>query len=171
MKIESLKGSLSSWPVNLKRLIIAFVLILNVGFFTGFSFVGETTSFNSRGIEENYLGNEEDENAEVMLFKKSKREILTLVHNHILSLSVIFFVLALLMYISEVPDIWRSLLMWEPFMSLLFTFGGIYVLWSGVTWFAYVIMVSGTALVVSILGMSYFILRSCLIRIPNQNMS
>ena len=162
MRIESLQGSLSSWPINLKRLIIAFVLILNVGFFTGFSFVGETTSFNKKGIEENYLGNEDDENAEVMLFKKSKREVLTLVHNHILSLAVIFFMLALLLYLSEVPHLWRSLLMWEPFISLLLTFGGIYILWLGVSWFSYVIMISGTALVISIIGMSFFILKSCL---------
>ena len=46
---------------------------------------------NVSDIETHYLGNENDEDAEIMKFKKNEREILTIVHGHILSMSVIFF--------------------------------------------------------------------------------
>ena len=114
------------------------------------------------GIESNYLGNEEDEEAEVMQFKKSHREILTLIHNHILSLSVVFFLLGLLFYSTRVQGKLRSILLFEPFLSLLLTFGGIYILWLGINWFSYVIMVSGMAMILSVILLSFFIIRDCL---------
>ncbi|MFD2432291.1 hypothetical protein ACFSO9_01310 [Mesonia maritima] len=87
----NLEGKLHTFPKALKLLIGTFLIVLSVGYFTGLTFVGETTSNSAKGIQENYLGNENDENAEVMKFKKSEREMLTIVHTHILSMSVIFF--------------------------------------------------------------------------------
>ena len=115
-----------------------------------------------RGIERNYLGNEEDEGAEVMQFRKSEKEVLTLIHNHVLSLSLIFFVLGVLVYATEIKRGVKSMLLFEPFVSLLLTFGGIYMLWLGITWFKYVIMISGLALVLSLLLMSFYVIRACI---------
>ncbi|MCA0931232.1 hypothetical protein LCM02_02135 [Lutimonas saemankumensis] len=157
-----IRGVMASMPRKFRLFVICFVLILNVGFFTGFSFVRVTTSLNSQGIEQNYLGNEDDENAEVMHFKKSEREILTLIHNHVLSLSLIFFILGILLYMCKVPDRLVSILMFEPFLSLLLTFGGIYILWKGVIWFKYVIMASGFAMVLSLILMSTLVIKCCL---------
>lgn len=158
-----LKGSLSRMSKEFRILVLCFVFLLNVGFFTGFNFVRVTTAMSPSGIESNYLGNEEDQEAEVMQFKKSHREILTLIHNHILSLSIVFFVLGLLFFCTRVDGTMRSILLFEPFLSLILTFGGIYVLWSGIAWFTYVIMISGMAMVVSVILLSFFIIRDCLI--------
>ena len=158
-----LTGSLSSWPRQLRLLVAVFVITLNVGFFTGFSFVRLTTSLSPSGIESNYLGNESDEEAEVMQFRKSEKEVLTLIHNHILSLSIIFFILGMLLYATDISAWWKTLLMFEPFVSLVLTFGGIYVMWSGWTWFKFVVMVSGMAMLLSVLLMSFFILRACFV--------
>ncbi|WKK66992.1 hypothetical protein [Lutimonas zeaxanthinifaciens] len=157
-----IRGVMASLPHKFRLFVVCFVLLLNVGFFTGFSFVRVTTSLNSQGIQQNYLGNEDDENAEVMHFKKSEQEILTLIHNHVLSLSLIFFILGTLLYMCQVPDRLASFLMFEPFLSLLLTFGGIYILWKGVTWFKYVIMVSGFAMVLSLILMSVLVIKCCL---------
>ncbi|MGI9531051.1 hypothetical protein [Lutimonas sp.] len=156
------KGALGSMSLQFRLFVVCFVLILNVGFFTGFNFVRVTTSLNSTGIEENYLGNEEDEDAEIMHFKKSEQEVLTLVHNHILSLSLIFFVLGVLMYMTNEKSTTVGFLMFEPFVSLVLTFGGIWLLWKGVIWFKYVIMISGSLMVFSILVMSFLIIKNCL---------
>jgi len=86
-----INGLIITLPKEIKLLIGAFIIVLSIGFYTGLLFVGETSSVNPSGIEEQYLGNEDDENAEVMRFKKSDQEMLTLVHNHILSMSIIFF--------------------------------------------------------------------------------
>lgn len=161
-----IKNSLGSMPLQFRIFVICFVLVLNLGFFTGFNFVRVTTSLNSQGIEQNYLGNEGDEEAMEMHFKKSEQEILTLIHNHILSLSLIFFILGGLLYMTNVPSKLKSILLFEPFLSLVLTFGGIYVLWRGVIWFKYVIMLSGMAMVLSLTMMSALVIWCCIF--PNK---
>ncbi len=152
-------ASLSKFPKEIKLLISAFIITLNVGFFTGINFIKITSTFDSKGIESNYLGNEDDDDAEVMQFKKSKKEILTLVHNHILSLSVIFLLLGGILSLTSVNKTLKKFLMFEPFISIILTFGGIYILWSGVLWFKYIIMFSGIAMILSMILSSFFILK------------
>jgi len=158
-----LNNALGSMSLQFRLFVVCFVVVLNLGFFTGFNFVRVTTSLNSSGVEQNYLGNEEDEDAEIMHFKKSEQEVLTLIHNHVLSLSLIFFTLGVLMYMTGTSSTTKGFLMFEPFVSLLLTFGGIYLLWSGLVWFKYIIMISGMLMVLSILLMSFLIIKDCLV--------
>lgn len=144
-----LNGLIYTFPKELKLLIGAFIIILSIGFFTGLLFVDETSSINPNGIEEQYLGNESDENAEVMKFKKSDQEMLTLVHNHILSMSIIFFLLGLILSTTKLNKTLKVILMIEPFVSVILTFGGIYLLWKGVFWMTYIVMFSGTLMTLS----------------------
>ena len=136
-------GLLSSFPKEIKIFIAAFVVILSIGFFTGLLFVSETSTTSSDGIVENYNGNEEDEDAEVMKFKKSEREMLTIVHTHILSMSFVFFLLGGLVWLTKLSKKLKLFLTVEPFLSVLLTFGGIYFLWTGVIWMKYVVIFSG----------------------------
>lgn len=140
MKIH---GSIHQFSKEIKTLILVFITTLSIGFFGGISFIGNTTSYKASGIETNYLGNEEDEEAEIMKFKKSERDILTLVHNHILSLSVIFFLVSLILATTSVNHRLKLFLMLEPFVSLVLTFGGIFLMWKGILWFKYIVLFSG----------------------------
>ena len=142
-------GLIHQFPKEIKSLIFVFIIILSVGFYGGLSFVNNTTSMNSSEIESHYLGNENDETAEVMKFKKSEGEILTIVHNHILSLSVIFFLLSLILATTSINKKFKYFLMIEPFLSIILTFGGIYLLWSGITWFKYIVIISGILMTIS----------------------
>ncbi len=142
-------GKIHSFPKEIKTLILVFLVLLSIGFYTGLAFVNETTTINPQEIESHYNGNEDDENAVKMQFKKSKRELLTLVHNHILSLSIIFFILALILSTTSINKRVKYFLMFEPFASVLLTFGGIYLLWIGITWFKYIVMISGIAMTLS----------------------
>lgn len=142
-------GLIHTFPKEVKAVLVAFVITLSVGFYGGLSFVRSTTSMSLTGIETHYLGNENDEEAEIMKFKKSKGEILTVVHNHILSLSVIFLLLSLILSTTSINKKLKHFLMIEPFFSLIFTFGGIYLLWSGIIWFKYIVIFSGTLMVLS----------------------
>ena len=142
-------GLIHRFPKEIKMLIAVFLIVLSIGFFTGLLFVNDTSNMDSQGIEMQYLGNEFDEDADIMKFKKSEREILTLVHNHVLSLSMIFFIVALILSTTSINKRFKKFLMIEPFISVLLTFGGIYILWTGVTWFKYVIMISGTLMTFS----------------------
>ncbi|MBK5210315.1 MAG: hypothetical protein JJE44_12570 [Flavobacteriaceae bacterium] len=136
-------GLIHQFPKEIKSLILIFIGVLSIGFYGGLSFVNNTTAMSSSGIESHYLGNEDDEAAEIMEFKKSESEILTIVHSHILSLSVIFFLLSLILATTSINKKFKYFLMIEPFLSIILTFGGIYILWSGITWFKYVVIFSG----------------------------
>lgn len=86
-----LNGLIYTFPKEIKALLVAFVVVLSVGFFTGLLFVNNTSSVNPTGIEEQYLGNENDADASVMKFKKTEKQMLNIVHSHILSMALIFF--------------------------------------------------------------------------------
>jgi hypothetical protein len=157
-----LKGLIYQFPKEIKLLIVAFICTLSIGFYSGISFVKTTTNANPNGIEQRYLGNEDDENATKMMFKKSEGEIMTTVHSHILSLSVIFFMVSLLLSTTDISQKLKLFLMIEPFFSLIFTFGGIYLLWKDIHFMKYVIMISGFFMTATYTASIFIILKQIL---------
>jgi hypothetical protein len=140
-------------PKPVKFFLVAFLVALSVGYFTGINFVRVTESSTPKGVVENYNGNEDVPEATTLKFKKGKREMLTIIHTHILSISFIFFLLGILVWGTD-QSIWlKSFLTIEPFISVLTTFGGIYMLWLGYSFFSYVVIFSGILMTLSyILG-------------------
>lgn len=136
-------------PRPLKHLVGVFLVVLSIGYFTGIAFVENTTSLAPEGIVENYTGNEEDEEATIMKFRKSDREMLTILHTHILSMSLIFFILGFLVYGCPLPSSLKYFLMIEPLISVVLTFGGIYLVWLGYEWLTYLVMLSGALMTLS----------------------
>jgi hypothetical protein len=157
-----LNGLIVTLPKEIKLLIGAFIITLSIGFYTGLLFVGETSTANPHGIEEQYLGNEDDENAEVMRFKKSDKEMLTLVHSHILSMSIIFFLLGSIVSITKLKKKLKLFLIVEPFLSVVFTFGGLYFLWTGILWMKYIVMFSGILMTLTFTASVLVILKQLL---------
>tara|TARA_R110001583_G_scaffold171551_2_gene325180 strand:- start:23108 stop:23599 length:492 start_codon:yes stop_codon:yes gene_type:complete len=151
-------GLIHQLPKEIKAVIFVFIITLSIGFYGGLSFVNNTTSMQPNGVESNYLGNENDEEAEIMKFKKSEREILTIVHNHILSMSVIFFLLSIILSTTSINKKLKYFLMVEPFLSVILTFGGIYFLWSGILWFKYIIIISGVFMTLTFVISTFSIL-------------
>lgn len=142
-------GLILELPKTIKLFLAVFVLVLSVGYFTGLLFVNSTSTANPNGIEEHYLGNEDQDEATVMKFKKSDKEMLSIVHSHILSMSLIFFLLGGILSITKLNPTLKKVLMIEPLLSVIFTFGGIYFLWKGILWMKYIVMVSGTLMTLS----------------------
>ena len=161
-----INGLLSTFPKEIKLLIGAFLVVLSIGFYIGLLFVGETSSTKPTGIEEHYLGNEAIEDAQVMKFKKSPKEMLTIVHTHILSMSFIFFLVGLILTTTRLNKKLKLFLILEPFLSVLLTFGGIYFLWKGITWFKYIVIFSGILMTLTF-TVSTFIIFSQLLKKRN----
>jgi hypothetical protein len=161
-------GLLSTFPKEVKLFIGAFVIILSIGFYTGLLFVNETSTGTSSGVEENYLGNEYDETAEIMKFQKSEREMLTTVHTHVLSMSFIFFLLGILVWLTKLPNNVKLFLTVEPFLSVLLTFGGIYLLWKGVLWMKYIVIFSGVLMALTFMISSVLVLYQLILN-PTQS--
>lgn len=135
--------NLRQLPSELKLFVGLFLVVLSIGFFTGINFVHLTTEGTVQGIEENYLGNETNDAAELMKFKKSENQLLNIIHTHILSLSVIFFILGGLVYLTSYRIKLKKLLLYEGLLSVLTTFGSMYLLWAGIWWMKYLLMLSG----------------------------
>ncbi len=141
---------------------MAFVFTLSVGYFTGLAFVFQTESNTASGMDENYNGNEDSSDVMVMKFKKGQREMLTIVHTHVLSISLIFFASGILLFFSEVPKKIKAFLLVEPFVSVVITFGGIYLLWYGLGFMAYFVLLSGALMTLSyVLGAAYILRELC----------
>lgn len=155
-------GVLGAFPKEIRLFIGVFVVILSIGYFTGLLFVQQTESTTPAGIEENYLGNEEDEDPAVMKFKKGNREMLTIVHTHVLSMSFIFFLLGGLVWITKAPKKIKLFLTIEPFISIILTFGGIYLMWSGISWFRYVVVLSGILMTITYTCSAFLVLWQCI---------
>lgn len=153
-------------PKPLRLSLSFFLIALSFGYFSGLDMLKQTTDFNSAGIEQNILGNEFDEAAEELHFKMSERELHAIIHSHVISISMILLVLSSFLYFSSWSSRFKLFLMVEPFISLVVTFGGLWLLWLGFTWVKYVIMVSGILMHLSIILMIVIALKELVIGKP-----
>lgn len=144
-----IQGLIYTLPKELKLLVTTFLVVLSVGFYSGITFVENTSGFSTQGVQENYLGNESDEDSEVLKFKKNEKHMLNIIHSHILSMGVIFFLLGGLLSLTKINPTFKKFLMIEPLLSVLVTFTGIYLLWTGVLWMKYIVMFSGILMTAS----------------------
>jgi len=85
--------------------------------------------------------------------------MLTLVHNHILSMSIIFFLIGGLVSITKLSKKLKLFLIVEPFVSVVLTFGGLYLLWSGMLWMKYIVMLSGILMTLTFTTSTFIILK------------
>ena len=154
----NLNGLIYSLPKEFKNLVVPFILVLSIGYFVSILLVDHTSSLSPTGIEENYLGNESKDPQDIYKFKKTKYQIYNLLHSHIISMSIIFFITGLLLLITDLNYYFKMFLIIEPFVSIIMTFGGIYLLWNGVAWMKYVIFISSTIMAIVFLISCYIIL-------------
>ena len=153
-------NSLSELSKEFKYLIATFVLVTSIGFISSIVFVDYSNSITPDGLVEQYNGNEFiEDDIDIMKFKKSEREILTIIHSHILSMSVIFFLMGFLVCLTNINIRLKLFLAIEPFVSILLTFGGIYLLWLEILWFKYVVIFSGILMTLSFLLSAFLILK------------
>lgn len=148
---------IQNFSKSIKVFIGVFMVMLSIGYFTGLAFVAQTESTSVKGISENYNGNDDQESPKVLKFKKSSREMLTIIHTHVLSISMIFFITGLLLWGTSLSVFWKKILSIEPFISVFVTFGGIYLVWLGFTSFAFLIIISGVLMTLSYLLATIFI--------------
>jgi hypothetical protein len=159
-----LEGKIHNLPSYAKVFIFAFLLTLSFGYYTGVIFVKHTTEFTPHGIEENYNGNQTEEviteddwendewgreNFDPLKYKKSEQEIISIVHAHVISFSLIFLLLGAIVMLTSIPVWLKKILIIEPFISIVLTFGGIWMLWKDITWMKYIVMFSGILLTIT----------------------
>ena len=147
----NISGLIHRLPKLVKLFILFFTLSLSFGYGMGYKFLFKSTNLTPVGVESNYNGNEEDEDANEMKFKKSEVEMLTIIHTHVISMSLIFFALGSIICITSIPEKLKLFLLVEPFLSVILTFSGIWFLWQDILWMNYVVMLSGMLMTVSVI--------------------
>ena len=134
---------LRNLPGELKLLVLLFLFAMLFGYGASFILVVDQTSLSPSGIEENYNGNEDNDEAGTIKFKKSKYEMLTSIHSHVFTLSLIFLATGFMVYFTGMPGKLKIFLMAEPLISLMVTFGSLIFLWQGYVIFKYLVYLSG----------------------------
>ena len=153
-----LNGLIFNLPSELRNLIISFVIVLSTGYFVGVMFIDHTSSLNPQGIQDNYLGNEVTEPIDVIKFKKSSYQMFNLIHTHVISMSIIFFIMGLLLSITDLNKYLKAFLIIEPFFSIAATFLGIYYLWTGILWMKYIIFISSLIMTLVYFASAFIVL-------------
>ena len=59
---------------------------------------------------------------------------------------MLFFMTGFLLSQTPINQSLKLFLIIEPFVSIVLTFGGLYLIWYGVEWFRYVVIISGIAM-------------------------
>ena len=125
---------------NLKKLLIYYLVTLGIGFSLGVLYVYLNSELSSSGMIEQYLGNN-DEWAPKL--PKTLQDLVSHTHEHITMFAIIFLSLALIFaYNNTIKGFWKRFLMLEPFVSIIITFGGFFVIRYITTNFSYIIMIS-----------------------------
>ena len=155
-----LKIKLYQLPKGIKLLLLLTVLNLMVGVGVGLYYVANTTHLSPEGTSEQFRGSIlEDEFDIPEKFPKPIAELLTTTHNHIISMTFIFFIMGGIFYFNSIiPGFWKTFFIAEPFFSILTTFGGIWLIRFVHPSFAYLVMVSGI-----LMYLSFFIMAGVLL--------
>ncbi|HEX9655876.1 MAG TPA: hypothetical protein VGB89_03035 [Bacteroidota bacterium] len=141
---------------TMRIFITVFLCVLSVGYMIGLFFVDHTTAGTPTGIEEQFLGSQY---AAEMKYEKSVGEMFVFLHNHLFSLSLVFFCLGSIFYFSTIVSSgWKTFLLVEPFVALLTTFGGIALVRFVAPWMSWLVFASGVSLFVCYVAMAVLIL-------------
>ena len=157
---EHLQWRLKNADAILRWFITAFLSLVTCGYAIGLLFVDHTTAGTTEGIAAQFRGAPESANLAELKYAKTPTEVYTFLHNHVLSLSLIFFVVGGLLYFSStISPAVKGFLIIEPFLAIATTFGGIWLMWSISEHFSWLVIISGISMVGCYLVMVFLILR------------
>ena len=133
------------FPRKIKLILFWIVVNLTCGVSLGLFYVADTTHLSTIGTKEHFAGSEINNEFDIPdKYPKPISELLTTTHNHIISLTFIFIIMGSIFYCSSIfSEIIKTIIIIEPFLSILTTFGGIWLVSFGYPLFVYFVMLSG----------------------------
>lgn len=149
--------------------ITAFLVVLTAGYAIGLLFVDHTSRSTPSGLEEQFRGSQEQSQSAELRYEKSEDEMYIFLHNHIFSLSLIFFAVGGLFYFSSIVSTpVKSFLIIEPFFAIITTFGGIWLMRFVSAGFSWLVVISGTLMVGCYVAMVVLILVELWMKKPHE---
>jgi len=150
---------LSLLDKELRTFLAVYLIIVAIGVSIGLIYLSQTTSMTPKGTIERFNGSETKE-VELDIpesYPKPISELLVSTHNHILGLSFIFFSVGLIFYFNSIiKGMLKTVLMVEPLISSIITFGSIWLIrfvdpaFVYLTFLSSILMYTGFYIIVSI---------------------
>ncbi len=136
-----------------KAKLLCFIITLNltIGVGVGLYYVYYTTGLSVEGTSEQFRGSTIDGDFSIPeKYPKPLSELLNTTHTHILSMTFIFVIIGSIFYFNSIlTGFVKTFLIIEPFISILTTFGGIWLVRYIHPEFSYLIIASGVLMYVS----------------------
>ncbi|MCX8104514.1 MAG: hypothetical protein N3D80_01410 [Ignavibacterium album] len=148
------------FPKQLKFLIASLLLSLTFGVIIGLGFLYYTTSYSTTKAIERYNGSQITNEFEIAEnYPKPISEIFITTHNHIIAFTLIFTVVGFIFYFSSIPNNrLKNFLLIEPFISIIISFGSLWLIRFVNENFVYLMAVSS-----SFIYLSYFTMVSLIL--------
>ena len=131
---------------NIKYFLVAFLITITAGIFTGLSYIYYTTNIAADSISERYAGSVVEEDYEIPEnFPKSIENMIQTTHEHVNSFAIISFMIGMIFYFNSIINgKLKAFLMIEPFISTIITFLSLWLIRFINTSFAYLVILSST---------------------------
>ena len=142
-------------PRKLKLLCFITVFNLTIGVGVGLYYVGYTTQYSLSGTSEHFAGSKISDDFDIPdKYPKPFTELLNTTHTHVISLTFIFLIIGGIFYFNSIiTGSMKIILIVEPFISIMATFGGIWLIRFIHSGFSYLVILSGI-----LMYMSFFIM-------------
>ena len=144
-------------PRKLKLLCFLTVFNITVGVGVGLYYVGYTTQYSPSGTSEHFAGSQVSDDFDIPdKYPKPFSELLNTTHTHVLSMTFIFIITGGIFYFNSIiTGSIKTFLIVEPFISIIVTFGGIWLVRFIHPGFSYLVILSGI-----LMYLSFFIMAS-----------
>ena len=143
-------------PNKLKLLCFLTVFNLTVGVGIGLYYVGYTTQYSSIGTSEHFAGSKVSDDFDIPdKYPKPISELLNTTHTHVISMTFIFLIIGGIFYFNSIiTGSMKTILIIEPFISIIVTFGGIWLVRFIHPGFSYLVILSGILMYLSFIIMA-----------------
>ena len=144
-------------PRKLKLLCFLTVFNITVGLGVGLYYVGYTTQYSPSGTSEHFAGSKVSDDFDIPdKYPKPFSELLNTTHTHVISMTFIFIITGgIFFFNSIITGSIKTFLIVEPFISIIVTFGGIWLIRFIHPGFSYLVILSGI-----LMYLSFFIMAS-----------
>jgi len=121
---------LTELEIGLKNFLFYYLVVITIGILVGLVFLGSTMNYSPGGTVEHINGSEQDDDFEIAeSYPKAAADLLVTTHNHIMGLAFLILSVGVIFYFNtSITGLWKYLLMIEPLISTVFTFGSIWLI-------------------------------------------
>ena len=148
---------LYEFPDKLKLLCFLTIFNLTIGVGVGLYYIGYTTQYSPSGTSEHFAGSQVSDDFDIPdKYPKPFSELLNTTHTHVISMTFIFIITGgIFFFNSIITGLIKTFLIVEPFISIIVTFGGIWLVRFIHPGFSYLVILSGI-----LMYLSFFIMAS-----------